>query len=107
MIRMSLPTSRDLIDTTAQAGYRVVTIEHPRSTRWLLTVCDHGGQSIMLVVQARTLISASDVQDLAELVQVRRMQRGMLWAYNGDFSPAAHRTCAELGGSNLLLCTTL
>jgi hypothetical protein len=99
--------TRDLIDAAKQAGYRVLAVEHPRSTRWLLTLSDTAGTSILLVVQARLLIIASDIQDLDDLVRVRRTQRGLFWAYSGAFSPGAHRTCVELGAARLSLCTTL
>ena len=104
---MVMPITRDLIDTALQAGYQVLAVEHPRSTRWLLTVRDSLGTSIMLVIQARSLIGAADVQDLDELVRVRQLQRGMFWAYGGTFSSAAQRTCAELGAMRLLLCSSL
>jgi hypothetical protein len=104
---MATPAAQQLIRTAQQAGYDVITIEHSRSTRWLLTLRDGAGISIMLVVQARPLISASDIQDLDELVRVRRMDRGLFWAYSGTFSPAAQRTCVELGATRLSLCTTL
>ncbi|MEP7187611.1 MAG: hypothetical protein ABI901_00305 [Roseiflexaceae bacterium] len=104
---MVTPLTRDLVDTAQHAGYQVLIVEHPRSTRWLLTLRDSLGTSIMLVIQARSLIGAADVQDLDELVRVRQLQRGLFWAYGGTFSTAAHRTCAELGALRLTLCTAL
>lgn len=37
----------------------------------------------MRVVQVRLLISATDIQDLDELVYMCQMQRGLFWAYSG------------------------
>jgi hypothetical protein len=51
------------------------------------------------------VISSSNVQDLDELVRARRSAQGVLWAYNGDFTPAARRTRDELGESRLTLCS--
>jgi predicted metal-dependent enzyme (double-stranded beta helix superfamily) len=101
---MILPETRDLVQRVQRAGYDVIAIEHPRSTRWLLTLQDSTGTSVILIVQAPSVISSSDVQDLDELVRVRRSAHGVLWAYNGDFTPAARRTRDELGESRLTLC---
>jgi hypothetical protein len=102
---MIRPETRDLIQRVKRAGYDVIAIEHPRSTRWLLTLQDSTGTSVILIVQVRSVISSSDVQDLDELVRVRRSAQGVLWAYNGDFTPAARRTRDELGESRLTLCS--
>jgi len=85
----------------------VLSIEHPRTRRWLLTLRDRANQSMLLLVQSRALISAADVQDLAELVHIRSVRHGVLWAYDGVFSPGAQRTRTELGAERLTLCTTL
>jgi hypothetical protein len=50
----------------------VIAIEHPRSSRWLLTLRDSTGVSVILIVQVQSVISSSDMQDLAELLRVRR-----------------------------------
>ena len=102
-----MPAAQDLINIARDAGYNVVGVEHPRSTRWLLTLRDGAGMLILLIVQTRPLISAADIQDLDELVRVRRMHRGLFWAYDGTFSPGAYRTCTELGAARLTLCTFL
>jgi hypothetical protein len=104
---MATPSAQDLIRTAQHAGYKVVAIEHPRSTRWLLTLRDSAGRFIILVVQSRLLISAADIQDLDELVRVRRLHHGLFWAYGGTFSVAARQTCTELGATRLTLCTAL
>jgi hypothetical protein len=101
------PAAQKLIDTARRAGYHVISVEHPRSTRWLLTLSDGAGMLTLLVVQTRPLIGAADIQDLDELVRVREMHRGLFWAYGGTFSPAAHQTCAELGARRLTLCNSL
>jgi hypothetical protein len=101
---MIRPEARELVQRVQHTGYDVLTIEHPRNTRWLLTLQDSAGASIMLMVQVRSAICSSDVLDLAELVRVRRSAQGVLWAYNGDFTPAARRTRDELGEAHLTLC---
>lgn len=99
-------TARELIRMVRQAGYSVQTIEHLRTNRWLLIVRDAQIGVIALFVQSRALVTAADVQDLAEIVRVRGLQRGILLAYGGIFSATAQRTCTELD-HRLQLCTTL
>ena len=104
---MSLPSTRDLVQMAQAAGYQVVTTQQLRSNRWLLMLSDATGATILTLVQARPLITAADVQDLAELARLRRPARGFLLAYGGTFSQAAQRTLAELGDERLRLCTML
>jgi hypothetical protein len=104
---MATPSARELVEMARQAGYRVAGVEQPRSNRWLLTLSDDFGATILALIQARPLINASDVQDLAELVRLRRADRGILLAYGGSFSSAAQRTFIELGANHLNLCTAL
>jgi hypothetical protein len=104
---MSLPSTRDLVELAQAAGYQVVAVQQLRANRWLLALSDDTGAATLTLIQARPLISAADVQDLAELVRLRRPSRGILLAYNGVFSPAAQRTLAEMGDERLRLCTTL
>jgi hypothetical protein len=104
---MSRPSTQLLAREAQQAGYQVLASEQVRPNRWLLHVLDSNGQAGLLLVQARPLVGAADVQDLAELVRVRRLRYGILLAYQGNFSPAAQRTHAELNDQRLLLCTTL
>jgi hypothetical protein len=104
---MTAPIAAELVRAAQAAGYRFFAIEHPRSRRWLLTLHDRAGATVLVLVQSRPLISATDVQELAEMVQVRRVSRGILWAYDGDFSAAARLTCAELRSIKLVLCTRL
>jgi hypothetical protein len=101
---MLLPETRELVLHVQRAGYNVIAIEHPQSSRWLLTLRDSAGASVILIVQVRSVISSSDMQDLDELVRVRRFAQGVLWAYDGGFTPAARRTRDELGESRLTLC---
>lgn len=104
---MALPTTRDLVQMAQAAGYQIVATQQLRSNRWLLMLSDTTGAATLTLIQARPLISAADVQDLAELTRLRRPDRGILLAYGGTFSPAAQRTLAELGDERLRLCTTL
>jgi len=96
----------ELLHAAQAAGYKVLAIEHPRSRRWLLTLQGSSGVIILLMVQSRPLIGATDVLDLADLVRVRRLASGILWAYDGKFSPAAQRTSVEIGAHSIVLCTT-
>lgn len=104
---MSRPTTQSLARDAQQAGYQVAASEQLRPNRWLLQLIDADGAAALLMVQARPLICAADVQDLAELVRLRRVRYGVLMAHGGSFSPAALRTLAELGDSRLRLCTAL
>ena len=104
---MSLPSTRDLVQLAQAAGYHVVAAQQLRTNRWLLALNDDTGMVTLTLIQARPLISAADVQDLAELVRLRRPSRGILLAYGGTFSAAAQRTLAEMGDERLRLCTAL
>lgn len=95
------------VDAARAAGYVVRTAEQLRANRWLLTLRDPNRVRVAVLIQARPLIHAADVQDLAEIVQLRRCKRGLLWAHGGRFSPEAMRTAAEIGGDRLQLCTAL
>jgi hypothetical protein len=104
---MANPSTQELTQVARQSGYHVVAVEQLRSNRWLLTLNDEAGSVILALIQARPLVSASDVQDMAEIVRLRRPERGFLVAYGGSFSAAAQRTFAELASSRLKLCTAL
>lgn len=99
--------SQHLIEAARAAGYVVRTCEQLRANRWLLTLRDPSRVRIAVLVQARPLIVATDVQDLAEMVQLRRCTRGLLWASDGRLSPEATQTLAEIGGGRLHFCTEL
>jgi hypothetical protein len=102
-----MPATHDLLAEAQRAGYQIVDAQQVRTNRWLLTLRDAGGAAIVVLVQARPLITAADVQDLAELVRLRNGARGLLWAYGGSLSPAAQRTLAELADNRLRPCTAL
>jgi hypothetical protein len=104
---MPQPSTRDLIQMAQSAGYQIVATQQLRSNRWLLMLADASGATTLTLIQARPLISAADVQDLAELTRLRQPGRAILLAYGGAFSPAAQRTLAEMGDERLRLCTTL
>jgi hypothetical protein len=104
---MSRPSTQLLAREVQQAGYQVLASEQVRPNRWLLQLLDGSGQAGLLLVQARPLVGAADVQDLAELVRLRRPRYGILLAYHGSFSPAAQLTHTELNDQRLRLCTTL
>lgn len=88
-----------------EAGYQVRYVEQVRTNRWILNLTDGNGETILVLTQKRPLVSAADVQDLAELLRLGRFDRGMLLAIDGIFSAAAHRTAAELDGARISLCT--
>ena len=104
---MQLPSTRDLVQMAQSAGYQIIATQQLRSNRWLFMLSDSTSATTLALIQARPLISASDVQDLAELMRLRRPGRAILLAYGGTFSPAAQRTLAEMGDERLRLCTTL
>lgn len=104
---MSKPSIRDLVHLAHEAGYQVEAVEQLRPNRWLLTLCDGADAVTLALFQARPLIGAADVQDLAELARLRRPDYCVLVAYGGSFSPAAQRTLAELTDDRLQLCTAL
>jgi hypothetical protein len=104
---MPLPSTRDLVQMAQSVGYHIIATQQLRSNRWLLMLSDASGATTLALIQARPLISAADVQDLAELTRLRQPGRAILLAYGGIFSPAAQRTLAEMGDDRLRLCTTL
>ena len=104
---MPLPSTRDLVQMAQSAGYQIVATQQLRANRWLFMLSDGTGTTMLALIQARPLISAADVQDLAELTRLRRPARAILLAYGGVFSSAAQRTLAEMGDDRLRLCTAL
>jgi hypothetical protein len=82
-------------------------VEQVRSNRWLLTLKDTNEAIILALVQQRPLVSSADVQDLAELLHLRRSDRGILLALGGRFSSDAQRTAHELRQKQIHLCTSL
>ena len=104
---MAKPATRDLVSMARQAGYQVVQAEQLRPNRWLLILVDAVERRLAVLVQARPLISAADVLDLADIVRLRQLHSGVLLAYEGSFSPTAQSTHRELADSRLRLCTAL
>jgi hypothetical protein len=104
---MSLPSTRDLVQMAQAAGYQIVATQQLRANRWLFMLTDTTGATTLTLIQARPLIGSADVQDLAELMRLRRPTRGILLAYEGVFSSAAQLTLAEMRDERLRLCTTL
>jgi hypothetical protein len=104
---MAKPAARDLVRLARHAGYVVQSVEQLRPNRWLLTLTEPPDTEVILLVQARPLVSSSDVQDVAELVRKPGQRRGILLAYQGTFTPDAWQTAAELSDARLHLCTTL
>jgi hypothetical protein len=104
---MSKQLPHALRDEVRRAGYRLLTAEQLRANRWLLMLITPDGSTITLLVQMRSLIHASDVQDLAEMIQLRRVDRAILWAYGGQFSAEAYRTLQEVASGRIQLCSTL
>ena len=104
---MPIPTTADLVHEARQAGYQIAEAQQLRANRWLLSLKDARNAVVLVLVQARPLIVAADVQDLAELVRLRGAARGLLWVYGGALSPVAQRTLAELADSRLQCCTAL
>ena len=104
---MAKRATREFVQMAEQAGYLVVEAEQLRPNRWLLIVAQGAGERLGLLIQVRPLISSVDVQDLAELVRLRRLDGGILLAPGGTFSAGAQRTLAELSDHRLRLCTTL
>jgi hypothetical protein len=104
---MPLPSTHELVQMAQSAGYQIVATQQLRSNRWLFMLSDAAGATTLALIQARPLIGAADVQDLAELTRLRRPTRAFLLAYGGAFSAAAQRTLTEMGDDRLRLCTTL
>jgi hypothetical protein len=104
---MQLPSTRDLVQMAQSAGYQISATQQLRSNRWLLMLSDAAGATTLALIQARPLISAADVQDLAELTRLRQPERAILLAYGGVFSSAAQCTLTEMGDERLRLCTAL
>lgn len=87
-----------------EAGYQLEQIEQVRHNRWILVLREDAETRILALVQQRPLISAADVQDLAELLALGHYSYGLLIALEGRFSPVAHRTASELAKTRIILC---
>ncbi len=100
-------TMTNIVAQAQETGYQVEKVEQVRSNRWLLTLKDSSNAIILALVQQRPLVSSADVQDLAELLHLRRSDRGILLALGGRFSADAQRTAHELRQTQIHLCTSL
>lgn len=100
-------TTPQLTAMVREAGYDVISVEQPRPNRWLLQLRTPQGDELLALAQQRALVGAADVQDLAELLRLRRAGAGMLLALGGRFSPEAQRTAHELRHARIQLCTSL
>lgn len=93
----------DLSILIREAGYQLISIEQLRANRWLILAEAPEGR-VLILAQRRPLISAADVQDLAEQLRLSRVVVGYLLALDGHFSPEAQRTAAELCQPRIVLC---
>lgn len=100
-------TTAQLLAQVRQAGYEILRIEQPRPNRWVLVVRAPKGPELLLLAQARPVVGAADVQDLVELLRLRRLSEGLLLAVGGRFSAEAQRSAHELRQLRVQLCTTL
>jgi hypothetical protein len=104
---MGTPSAHNLVRLAREAGYQVNAIEQLRPNCWLLMLTEPSEAEVVLLVQVRPLLTSTDVHDLAELVRLRRSQRGILLAYAGAFTSDAWRTATELADERLQLCIAL
>ncbi|GAB4152414.1 MAG: hypothetical protein Fur005_02560 [Roseiflexaceae bacterium] len=81
---MALFSSRELTQQARSAGFQVLAVEQLRPSRWLLTLMCLQNRTVLAMFQQRTLIGAADVQDLADLVRLRRAGSGLLVAPGAD-----------------------
>ncbi|MEI7643887.1 MAG: hypothetical protein WCJ55_06370 [Chloroflexales bacterium] len=101
-----IPAAIHLSAMVRDAGYHLICIEQLRANRWLLLAESPEGE-VLILAQQRPLISACDVQDLAELLRLSHANTGYLLAVDGRFSPEAQRTAAELSQPQIVLCGSL
>jgi hypothetical protein len=100
-------TTAGLLAQVRQAGYAVIRVEQSRPNRWVLMLRAPEGGELLLLAQARRVIGAADVQDLGELLRLRRLREGLLLAVGGRFSGEAQRSATELRGLRVQLCSEL
>ena len=104
---MATPTLAQLERDARAAGYRILSTERLRANRWLLVADEGEGHQVAILLQLRSLIGESDVQDLADLVRVRRYHSGMLLVGEAAVSAHAERALLEIGDQRLRICATL
>lgn len=100
-------TTPQLVSQIRKAGYEALRVEQPRPNRWVLSLRTPEGAEVVVLAQERALVGAADVQDLAELLRLRRVAVGYLLALGGRFSAEAQRTAQEGRQGRILLCTAL
>ncbi|MBX0328780.1 hypothetical protein K2Z83_13965 [Oscillochloris sp. ZM17-4] len=98
-----ISASTNLSNLVREAGYQLIHIDQLRTNRWLI-VAESAEGRVLVLAQQRPLISASDVQDLAERLRLSQVPIGYLLAMGGRFSPEAQRTAAELRRPRIVLC---
>ncbi|MBC8160249.1 MAG: hypothetical protein H7Z42_03435 [Roseiflexaceae bacterium] len=104
---MPAPTLSMIEKDVRASGYQLLSSEQLRTNRWLLVARDTAGQRIAILVQLRALIGESDVRDLAELVQIRQFDAGILLIYGASLSAYAQRALVEVGFGRLRACASL
>lgn len=100
-------TTAQMAATARNAGYETLQIEQPRANRWLLLLRLPDGSEVLVMAQRRRVLLAADVQDLAEVLRLRRIPRGYLLALDGRFSAEALRLSQELRVPQIRLCLSL
>lgn len=100
-------TVRDAAAHARRLGYHIIAAEQLRATRCLLVLTEPSGQPFAVLIQRRALITAADVQDFAEILFLRRLDRGLLIAVDGEFSNEARRTAQELRQATITLATDI
>ncbi|GIV90854.1 MAG: hypothetical protein KatS3mg055_3372 [Chloroflexus sp.] len=100
-------TVREAAARARRLGYQVIAAEQLRATRCLLVLAEPSGQPFAVMIQRRALLTAADVQDFAEILFLRRLNRGLLIAVDGGFSAEARRTAQELRFASITLTNDL
>ncbi len=100
-------TVREAAAHARRLGYQVITAEQLRATRCLLVLAEPSDQPFAVMIQRRALLTAADVQDFAEILFLRRLNRGLLIAVDGGFSAEARRTAQELRFASITLTNDL
>ncbi|WP_322814974.1 restriction endonuclease [Chloroflexus sp.] len=100
-------TVRDAAAHARRLGYHIIAAEQLRDTRCFLVLAEPAGQPFAVLIQRRALITAADVQDFAEMLFLRRLDRGLLIAVDGGFSNEARRTAQELRQAMITLTTDI
>lgn len=73
------------------AGFRIIRMEHVRANRWIIQASNQDGQPVVILAVDRSLVAASDIQDLEEIIRLRHAACGVLWSLRGRFSAYAQQ----------------